>query len=148
MNAQDQNKGTALHEAARKGFLMCAHALLQHGANPNLINNRGETALFSALVPSVRKEHNPNVVKLLIGAKADVRIKSDFGLHCGQNILQKSIAYHYPLEVIALILGSGADFEERNNKGENSLELAEKLEKENVVKLLKKWPSILARQQP
>jgi ankyrin repeat protein len=47
--------------------------LLRHGANPNAIGPEGEFALGSAI-------DNPEVIKVLLGAGADVTLKMGNGL--------------------------------------------------------------------
>jgi len=47
VNYQSFDGKTALHIAAAGGHLNCLKALLEHGANPNIIDSWFETPLFS-----------------------------------------------------------------------------------------------------
>jgi ankyrin repeat protein len=66
---------TPLDAAASGNRADAVEILLQHGANPNLTNNLGETAFhFAALRPADEK-----VFKLLLDAKADPNVRDDSG---------------------------------------------------------------------
>lgn len=60
MNAQDQDGNTPLHAAARKGFSDVVELLLAHGADRDIKNNNGKTALMVA-----RKHEHKKVIELL-----------------------------------------------------------------------------------
>ncbi len=71
INQADNTKSTALHWAVESAFNQPAmvKALLERGANPNLMNNQNWTALAQAVFSA--PEHNLPVIKLLLDAGAD-----------------------------------------------------------------------------
>lgn len=46
---------TALHWAAKRGHEDAVRLLLQHGADPNVVNNKGEVAACLAVKPNISK---------------------------------------------------------------------------------------------
>lgn len=65
---------TPLMQAAEKGDVVTVQQLITGGADLNVSDYRGETALYKACAASQKE-----VVKLLINAKADVNIATKYG---------------------------------------------------------------------
>jgi len=66
---------SALHEAAYDGKVACVHALLQCGADVNIVDSEGWTPLHAAVCG-----RNRQCAELLIRRGANVRAKTDDGL--------------------------------------------------------------------
>lgn len=82
VNAQRRDGGTALHEASHNGHTDIVRALLAKGARPNVANAQGLTPLMSACVcagPRKTCPWRPDIVRLLIAARADVNTKDARG---------------------------------------------------------------------
>ncbi len=67
INKQNIAKASALHIAARNGNFEIANILVQNGANVNLVDNEGYTALMRACLAS-----NENITFILLQKKANV----------------------------------------------------------------------------
>ena len=79
VNAEDEDHATALHLTFDHHKLKVAPVLLNHGANPNAENNRGETPLHRLLKCDYFKDHHLDIVQLLLehGANPNTRDKND-----------------------------------------------------------------------
>lgn len=66
---------SALHEAAYDGKIACVHALIQCGADVNIVDSEGWTPLHAAVCG-----RNRQCAELLIRRGANVRAKTDDGL--------------------------------------------------------------------
>ena len=96
--------------------------LLEAGANPNVSNEKGETALVHAL-----REYDPNSVRNLLKAGADPNAyEAD-----GTPALVLAFIYGYGLEEL---LRAGANPNARNSSGKTVLEIAQR----NLDKYVKK----------
>ena len=71
--AANQNR-TVRSPQEKKGCVSISKYLLNFGANPNFINERGQTALHEAIAG-----HNVATVEALIAAKADLNLKNKRG---------------------------------------------------------------------
>ena len=133
--------GTAISEAAAGGFTNIVQLLLRAGAEVNLIDNNGWTALMSA--------NNRDVIRVLVDAGADpdamdvngwtaLMLLDDLDLVAvllaeGAGI-DKENSYGWTAlmwaafngfgEKVKLLLGAGADVEFRDNQGRTALLLA------------------------
>jgi ankyrin repeat protein len=102
VDAQDQNGRTALMEAAGKGNIPEVRALLEAGADPNIRDNKGRTALMNAW-----KE----AAILLLEAGADPNIKDNDG---------ETAIYHSRFgsrDELELLVNAGADINAADNRG-------------------------------
>jgi hypothetical protein len=62
---------TMLHHASRYGLLNIVKILLERGADPNILDNHGETPLMG-LIHNIKKENMVGVVKELIYYGSDI----------------------------------------------------------------------------
>jgi ankyrin repeat protein len=82
VNAQLRGGGTALHEASVNGHTDIVRALLAQGARPNVANAQGQPPLMLACVcagPRKTCPWRPDIVRLLIAARADVNTRDARG---------------------------------------------------------------------
>ena len=139
---------TSIIDASRNNDINRVRQLLQEGADPNIQDNYGLTALFIA------SKRNINIVELLLNNHADPNIQSIDGftalmiassdnryinivellLHRGANInIQDNagktaliVASHFGhIEIVELLLDSGANPDIRNRNGHTALGFAE-----------------------
>ena len=119
-----QHGFNALHEASARGYLEISELLTSSGADVNIINSFGSTALHWASI---------------YGFLADVNIRGRHG----------STALHYAssnghLEIVQLLLCQGADISLRNNGGYTALDIASSYGGLEVADCLRKWPWTMA----
>jgi len=113
----DDVKWTPLHGAIYSGTPSIARTLLEHGANPNELDNLGATALHFASREGWGEEVTFVELLLEYGANVDARDKKGWtSLH--------EAAYHLNLEVVVVLLNRGADQRAQTNKGETPIQLA------------------------
>jgi ankyrin repeat protein len=116
-----------LHQAAEKGDLAEASALLAKGADPNEQNENGETALTAAIL-----ERQDGLALLLLdrGARTDGRNAGGFTpLHAA--------AYVDATDIAALLLDRGAAIDDQENKaGVTPLSIAAEENRLQVAGLL------------
>ncbi|MBN8221833.1 MAG: ankyrin repeat domain-containing protein [Spirochaetes bacterium] len=72
---------SALILATERGCVECVKLLLEHGADANIREIRGESPLFYALLPSRAKAQRPNfqIARMLVSAGADVNATDNAG---------------------------------------------------------------------
>ncbi|TDH08513.1 hypothetical protein EPR50_G00098670 [Perca flavescens] len=70
---------TVTHDAAREGFIDSVRVLVNHGADLNIVDNKGNLPLHLAA-----REGHLNVVQLLIGLTANPQTPNGEGLTAGQ----------------------------------------------------------------
>jgi len=73
VNILDENKMSPLYYACYHGYPKMVQILLKYGADPNLKNKNGDTALHAAF-----KKDNIDVIGLLLENKANTEILNDF----------------------------------------------------------------------
>lgn len=79
---------TVMHDAAREGFLDSVYVLVEHGADANLVDGKGNLPLHLAA-----REGHLEVVRLLIGRTANPR-----ALNCDGHTAQQLARRHGRLE--------------------------------------------------
>lgn len=118
-----------LMEVAEQGQVDVAKTLLEHGANPNMKDNRGSTPLMHAFVlgsPAI-----PHMVKLLLDKGADANAYDN----SGASVL--SVAVHGgDLEVVRLLLERGADVNAHHPNNPSALFIAASEGHAEILKLL------------
>lgn len=127
----------ALHAAARSGRPEAAVVLLQHGADPNQVNEKGNTPLWFAAQSPAQSDGRIAVMKLLLDAGADLHQRCERG----------STALHFaawrgPVEVAEFLLSRGARSDAADDKGKTPLDDAlmrpDSLDREAVIALLRR----------
>jgi ankyrin repeat protein len=160
VNALDNNGSIALHLAISDANSWYARRavglLLEHGANINLRNGQGQTALHSASLRGY-----PNIIHLILNHGADVDAQDNDGstplhliiskLSMDPEVSKDSEAYEdseafegseapvdfEPLsEVIKLLLEHGASGHKENNRGETPFQVAEARGLQEITGLL------------
>lgn len=127
VNFQDTIFGTTvLMWAISSEKYQAARALLESGANPNLISKTGTTALFRAISFSwddTEANENPKFVKLLLDFKADPNINycspkiegQTDPIECGTSPLIHSVSRGF--EKVKLLVNAGAQIDYKTKSG-------------------------------
>ena len=116
-DAPDNRQNTALHAIVVYHTLVAMPLLLKAGANPNLVNEDGDTPLHVAVGCGVQCP--AQAVKLLLAAGADVNAKGAGG----RTPLHVAASSDHTEAVVALLEG-GADLHARDNQDSTPLHLA------------------------
>lgn len=170
INAKNLKGRTALHHASKRGHDEVVKLLLDYGAQVDLQDQNGNTALHITCVPwrntgeipkillqhdamaNIQNEHghtalhyaamkgDSNLVQLLLKKNASVNIQNSEG----------ETALHFAVEkgdpkLVQLFLEKKARVNIQNNKGETALHSAARLGDSNLVQLLLKGSASVAR---
>ncbi len=100
--------------------------LLESGADPNSVDQDGETALMKASAKGLKQ-----TIRLLIGHHADINRKDK----TGRTALMHAAAGHSS-DAIPLLLENGADPNARDNEGKSALDLADKSNNLGAIAML------------
>ena len=103
LNAQDHNLNTALHIAVEKRNAKIVKSLLDAKANPNLRNRLGYTPLALACITD-----QPDLVKLLIAARADLNVKLN-NEAVGGFTPAMMMAFNNNTRILKLLIDGGAN---------------------------------------
>lgn len=125
---------TLLHEAAAYCSAMAGNVddtqitrmLISSGANVNLIDSSGYTALHTAAY-----SNNVEACKVLLDAGASINLLS----HRGQSPLHTA-AYNNCSDVCAFLIQAGANYKTQNVRGETAQDLASNLQKNKANQVL------------
>lgn len=131
VNAQDKKKRTAMHRALEpdKGDVLAVGTLLDHGADPNIRNEDGETALHLAIFHMSEE----TVSLLLASSKTNVNIADDEG------VTPLMLAAEYSdLALIEKLLERRADKRARDKAGRSAAQHASGSNMEEVREWLSK----------
>jgi ankyrin repeat protein len=129
-NVLNLGGGTPLMTACLLGKVELVKLLIQRGADVNLSDNEGETALNS-YAPI---DGNPTIIQLLIRAGADINVKANDGwtalmnASASQSWKENSRGTYLDQEnvkTVQILLKSGANVDAMNNDGSTALKLAE-----------------------
>ncbi|KAH9003810.1 ankyrin repeat-containing domain protein [Lactarius hatsudake] len=119
VHARDKHHDTALHSAAFWGRLGIATALLDHGANPNVENDQGETPLHLVSRGECNpREHGVGIAQLLFESGVDVNAPDK-----DQNTPLHSASHLGRLEIVRVLLDHGADASSENDQAQTPLHL-------------------------
>lgn len=126
INDKDRWGYTVLFEACKRRYKGLVRLLLEHGADPNILNDRGESPLYSCMFGTI----NIGIVRLLLDHNANVNFQNH-----GVTALQVAIL-DKKLSVIELLLQRGADPNVTNKEGKTPLCYAVKTSNIAKVRLL------------
>lgn len=125
----DVNKVSPLEISVKAASDEFLQVLLKSGADPNIANDRGQTALMFASVSG-----STEMIKLLLDAGADTNIQDPNGwsplliaIGTGQ------------IEPVRILLEAGADLDVQSSDGFTPVSLAEHNGEEEIVQLLLKY---------
>jgi ankyrin repeat protein len=121
INFQDQYGKTALIWASR-GNTEIASLLLDKGADPNVRNNDGRTALMIG---------NTDIMKLLLSHKADMNIRDNNG-----NTVLTSASMDGKPERVKFLLDAGADINVKMGGWKTALAVAKMFDRKDVASVL------------
>ena len=124
--------------AAENGHTEIVALLIKSGADVNKTAIKGESALVKAL----QHNHIATALQLLeSGASVKAADKN------GNTVLMLSINTG-SVELISKILGTRQNiFYHTNNAGENVFDIAEKLNNQQIIKLLKEYKQVFAEEK-
>lgn len=125
----DPNTLGAIHHAAERGSASIVKALLDHGADINIPNPTGQTALQCAA-----RGGSEDVVKLLLENGADVNAKDENE----QTALQGAAGQGYGT-IVKMLLDSGADIDAEDLDGDTALDFADRRHHSAVLDLLESY---------
>lgn len=128
VDLRDKYGGTALSRAAANGQAATVETLLAVGADVNAVQNDTATPLVEAVA-----DGDAPTVRILLRAGADVDAVGEDGW----TVLMVATAYGSSADIIEMLLDAGADVEARDAFGETALTMATKLDRTEVVELLK-----------
>ncbi|MDD5773688.1 MAG: ankyrin repeat domain-containing protein [bacterium] len=117
---------SGLISAAEKGDINTVKQLLDQGADINVKDRNGITALITAVWNSYTE-----IVKLLLEKGADVNAKDDYG----RTVLMKAVE-DGNIEIIKLLMDKGADINKKDIDGNTALILAGSFNRLEAVTLL------------
>jgi len=122
---------TLLHCAAGSGCLELVTSLLRHGADPDIQDRGGHTAIYHA-ANECASASGPEVIRILAAAGADVNA-------CGG--VTRATALHMAArrghtEIARALLDCGAGLEAQDRKGDTPLRRAMNCRKDSVAHLL------------
>lgn len=113
---------TALHEAAKRGWLKGAHLLLEAHANPNVVDGMGQTPLALAV-----RRGQEEMVRLLLESGADIH-----GVSGSLHLLHEATTPG----MVDLLVSSGADVNAPNDMGLPPLHQQAKMGRADVIRRL------------
>ena len=126
VDTRDSEGHTALLLASIEGHARIVALLLEKGANPNVRDTTGKSALGHALYA------HPEVAKVLLDGGADANQRDGDG----RRLLMNAVIGADP-DTVRLLLDGGADPGIRNNEGLSALVIAEEVGASEVVNLLR-----------
>ena len=119
-----QNNTTPLAFACKNGTLEIVQYLLSQGASPHVVNEEGETAIFSAV-----RSNDINILQEIIN-QHDVQI--NITNHNGMSPLYIAVGMKSK-QAIRALLAAGAD---PNTTGHSPLKLAQEMKDQRLINLL------------
>ena len=136
INAQASDGNTALMIASVNNKPDIVKFLLEHGADPNIKNDAGNTALYLLGAPSANKQ----ILELLLSHDANPNVKMAGGK---TPLFLATMRYNADPDLVKLLLDSGADRSIPDNAGITPLEWIQKqpvnAERSKIIVLLKNY---------
>ncbi|XP_071145817.1 uncharacterized protein [Mytilus edulis] len=117
---------TPLFMASSRGFIKVVKLLLEHNANPNLVNSFNDTPLFAAC-----ENGYTEIVKLLLEFQADPNLYNNYNVSPLQVVVANGFS-----DVVSLLLTHGANPNDNANGNGLPLILASQRRSYNIVALL------------
>ena len=130
VNLRNPEGKTPLHQ--HRFDVVLARLLLENGAQINVQDNEGKTPLFDV---------NIEVAKLLVAAGADLSIQDNEGRTALHAAVLEEQSFFGP-ELVSLLLQNAIDTEIKDNQDETALEIAQRLNKTEIVNLLEQGVSM------
>lgn len=124
-NYADPSSGMTLLMMAQQPAVV--RLLLQHGADPLALDQKGATVLHYAVMASRALD----IIPLLVNRGADVNARDDKGI----SVLMQAVMNDKP-ELVGLILNLGADLQARTNEGQTALDWAQDLGFADIAAML------------
>jgi len=125
VNYQNCNEGTtALGAAVISGYSNIVKYLVEHGADVNLANLRGETPLHLAVLGS---DNGVDIISFLLNEGSWIEIEDE----CGDTPLMYATREEIP-QAVEVLLMHGADADHPNEDDETPAMLAEEIASESV----------------
>jgi len=136
VNLTDVNGNTALHYSVSHGNFDVVSVLLDSKvANPNILNKAGYTCIMLISLAQINSDTNRAVVRRLFSL-GDINIR---GSQHGQTALMLAVS-HGRLEIVQLLVESGADLNIRDEDGSSALMCAAEHGQVEIVKFLLAQP--------
>ena len=146
-NLQDTEGKTALHLAIVSGYMPCVKLLLSYNVRLDILDNNGETSLYTAcdryscgrypwnfVTELLKVDHNVNVV--------DHNGRSMLHVICEnmhQIYMEDDSVYIDYKNIVSELLRLGLDISIKNNDGHTALDLARKYGFMDLAKLIEEW---------
>ncbi len=134
LNTVDSSGDSALHIAVLKKNLPIVQFLIENGADVNIQNKLGKTALHHA-----GEQNAVDIAKLIIahGGRLDIYDSYNNGplWTATYNYNEKKERF----EIVELFLKHGADKNHKNNAGRSPLDFANQIESEDILRLFSQY---------
>ncbi|KAK6175673.1 hypothetical protein SNE40_014076 [Patella caerulea] len=128
INEQDSNGSTALHFAVAQSNVKCLGILFKYNANTNIKDENG----FTPLALAAGRYANSSVSETLLNKGAEVNIVNKYG-----NSLLHTAVYAQDIHCVQILMKHGADITIQNKKGKTPLDLAKKLDNEDIIAVIR-----------
>ena len=125
-----------LIRAANVGYLEEIKRLIKSGADVNVADNQGRTALHAAAGTSLYLSKNTEVVKMLIAEGADVNAADNQGRTALHAAAGTSLYLSKNTEVVKMLIAKGADVNAADNQGRTALHIAAEEGHAEIAELL------------
>jgi ankyrin repeat protein len=127
VNEKDEYGSTALIHAVKNNCTKCVNVLIENGADVNIKNI---STYFPLIIAS--EDGSIEIVKILLNSGADPNLKNGYEWTA---LMKAVVAGH--VKVVEELMAKGADVSVKNEYGLTALNIAEKLEKTEMLKLLR-----------
>jgi|EP00945_MAST-04E_sp_MAST-4E-sp1_P002317 uncharacterized protein len=134
LDAVNEDDETMVHLAAANGKADCVQALVNAGANLNLTDDFGKSAIRLAVGAPKNKigQGHYDCVKILLEGKADPDVICDYGW----TALHKACEMGYT-EAVKILIAGGSDVNKKEKGGETPLDKCTEKEHADCVELIK-----------